>query len=322
MFNNQMPNNPFQYNNQAGTTYMPNQVAFTQPLSQEDVDSLRKNDKLFTLKVDKTELDRSICTHKYPGTNNYSTDQTNDGTGDLVCRICGARFNPDSITPEKVTETVKDMDNILQTCKLLYVNIPPAVARQYFAMIPFINKLPMMYKVSLENFQRNNPQAFNNVGQVNPANNLLNAFKSVIGGGYGYGYDPYGQQNMNGYNPNMGMGIGQPNIYNPQMNPQQPNMNPQYPYGQQNMNGYNPNMGMAMNQPMQNSQYAYTPTPQDNPFFANGSMPVQQPNMNMNQPQQQMPTQPAPVQPQPQRQATTPQGQAIERVNASATLDA
>lgn len=276
-------------------------IPFSQPLTQDEIDALRRNDKTLSLKVSKTEMDRAICTHKEPNSQRYSVRPADDGTGDLICTICGARFNPDVIDIKKVEESVKDIINILQSVKLQYVNIPPATARQYYALIPFIEKLPMMYKISLENFERFSPTAVNNQPVYN-SQNMLNAYKNVIGG-----FNPY-------YNPAMMGGYGYNTGY------QDPNMN--NPYYNPNMNGGMMNPGMAgypnnggMVQPQMPPYQQYgAPVNNggDNPFYANGVTPPA-PQMNNNG---------APAPQSVQNNNNTPAGNAIERVNASATLDA
>lgn len=312
MYNNQYQNYQ-NYAGLAGTNNNGNTMQFTQTLTKDEIDNLRRNDKTLSLKVSKTEMDRAICTHKEPNSAAYSVIPAEDGTGDLICTICGARFNPDIIDLKKVEESVKDIINILQSVKLQYVNIPPTTARQYFSLIPFIEKLPMMYKISLENFQRFSPGAQNNQPVYN-SNSMLNAYKNVVGG-YGPYYNP-GMNNMppyqyQGYDPNM------VNPYNPQMNPGyntgyqnypsqpvQPMMNQPYiqqaPMNNQYMpynNGYGNNGGG------------------DNPFYSNGVTPPAPQQMNNAQTQQ------APVN-NNNNKTQTPAGAAIERVNASATLDA
>lgn len=276
MYTNNYQNQP----QMMGQTYgnqMPQSIPFTQPLKEEDIRELQKSDAFFSLKVPKQELDRAICTHKYPNTNQYSTDILPNG--DIVCRICGAKMNPDSFTPEKVEKIVADVVNLLQCCKLMYVNIPENVARQFFSMIPFINRIPQLYKIAVDSHQRFSPSGSVNQ-EVYQNNGLLNSFRQVIGGGI----------NPNGY-------YGAP-MYN-----QQP--------------GYNNGAPMYNNAPYANPGYQQ---PSTNPFY---TAPNTQTANTMGQPVTPPIAQPAPK-PQPvPKVPTVPQGNpAVERVNATATLDA
>ena len=307
-------NNTFYGNQMMGQMYgNQQQVAFTQPLSAEDVKELRKNDDFFSLKVSTNDLNRAICTHKIPGTNNYSTEPCNDNSGDVICTICGARFNPDELTEEKVKMAVHDIVNVLESIKLLYTTIPTGVAKQFFAMIPFLKKTEQLYKIAVDCYIRTNPNA--GVTQdVYNTNGLLNSYRQIIGGGMMY---PNGAMGM-------GMGYPQPQMYpngmyNNQMYPQQQPYNPQ-------MTGMMPGNQPANNMGVMGGQMDI------NPFYNNGVAPVpaqapvppmgtieqqmgnyQTPNMNqMNQPVPQQPVAPN------NTQGTNP---AVERVNASATLE-
>ena len=280
---------------------MPQNIPFTQPLKEDQVKELQKNDKFFSLKVTTDEINRAICTHKYPNTNKYSVDVLPNG--DMVCKICGARMNADSLTPEKVEQIVADFANLLQVCKLMYVNIPENVAVQFFSMIPFVLKTPQLYKIAVENHDRFAPNAIG-TQDVYQANGTLNQFRQIVGGGYmnpGMNYGmPYPQYNM-------GMSTPYQNQYTGNMNQPQNGWNNQY-----------------QQYPVYNQGYANSvPDPNANPFYANGATP----NAMMGQPVT-PPSQPMgqPV-PQPVNQApkapTAPQGNpAVERVNATATLDA
>lgn len=307
-------NNTFYGNQMMGQMYNQEQVQFTQPLSPEEVKELRKNDDFFSLKVSTNDLNRAVCTHKIPGTNQYSIEPCNDNSGDVVCTICGARFNPDELTEEKVKKSVHDIVNVLESIKLMYTTIPTGVARQFFAMIPFLKKTEQLYKIAVDCYIRTNPSA--GVTQdVYNTNGLLNSYRQIIGGGMMY---PNGAMGM-------GMGYPQPqypNMYNGQMYPQQP----QQPYNPQ-MTGMMPN-----NAPVNNMGVMGNGQMDINPFYNNGvaPMPAQAPVPPMGTIEQQMgnyaaPNMNQPVPPQPVAQNNV-QGQgngnpAVERVNASAVLE-
>lgn len=321
-----MYDNTFYNRNQMmGQMYGNQQVTeYTQPLSVEEVKELRKNDDFFSLKVSTADLNRAICTHKIPGTNQYSTEPCNDNSGDLVCTICGARFNPDDVTEEKLANTVHDMVNGLETIKLLYNTIPVGVARQFFAMIPFLKKTVQLYKIAIDCYLRTNP-GINNTQDVYNTNGLLNSYRQIIGGGMMY---PNGAMGM-------GMGYPQQPLYpNNCMNNMYPQNNMQYQQSQYPQNQMYPNpqmnnMGVMSGQmdmnPFYNNGLAPTPTvpPQTNTPNI-GTIEQQManyPNANV-APQMNAPTQ---VQQNTQHPVQTPNqnnvNPAVERVNASATLE-
>lgn len=289
----------------AGQTFngvQPQNIKFTQPLTKDEAAELTKSDAMFSLKVTSQEINRGLCTHKYPGTNKFSIAETKDGTGDVVCTICGARLNPDDLTHEKVEQIVKDFKNVMECCKLMYVNIPETVVRQLFTILPFVDKIPKLYDIAVENYSRFAPSASSTQDVYMQNNGLFNSFREITNGGT-MGYPMY---NMGGM-------------------PQQPVS------------------------PMMNNQGGMTygaPDMNANPFYANGVAPAPivnapVPPMGMpqtysapTQPQQNYPVygaqnqqmaQPAPVPAQPatpDQQTTVPANGAVERVNATGTLEA
>ncbi len=312
----------------AGQTFngvQPQNIKFTQPLTKDEAAELTKSDAMFSLKVTSQEINRGLCTHKYPGTNKFSIAETKDGTGDVVCTICGARLNPDDLTHEKVEQIVKDFKNVMECCKLMYVNIPETVVRQLFTILPFVDKIPKLYDIAVENYSRFAPSASSTQDVYTQNNGLFNSFREITSGGT-MGYPMY---NMGGM-------------------PQQPGY-PGYGYQQPVTPMMNNQGGMAYGTPDMNA----------NPFYANGAAPVVNPvapgsdmryyptptpvpqpvygaqNQQMNQPapapapqnypvygaqNNQQPAQP--VAPAPDQQPAAPANGAVERVNATGTLEA
>lgn len=299
----------------AGQTFngvQPQNIKFTQPLTKDEAAELTKSDAMFSLKVTSQEINRGLCTHKYPGTNKFSIAETKDDTGDVVCTICGARLNPDDLTHEKVEQIVKDFKNVMECCKLMYVNIPETVVRQLFTILPFVDKIPKLYDIAVENYSRFAPSASSTQDVYMQNNGLFNSFREITNGGT-MGYPMY---NMGGM-------------------PQQPAY-PGYGYQQPVSPMMNNQGGMTYGAPDMNA----------NPFYANGVAPAPivnapVPPMGMpqtysapTQPQQNYPVYgaqnqqmaqpaPAPAQPAtPDQQTTVPANGAVERVNATGTLEA
>ena len=211
----------------AGQTFngvQPQNIKFTQPLTKDEAAELTKSDAMFSLKVTSQEINRGLCTHKYPGTNKFSIAETKDGTGDVVCTICGARLNPDDLTHEKVEQIVKDFKNVMECCKLMYVNIPETVVRQLFTILPFVDKIPKLYDIAVENYSRFAPSASSTQDVYMQNNGLFNSFREITNGGT-MGYPMYNmggmpQQPVPGANP-----FGYPGASQPQQGvPYQPNM--------------------------------------------------------------------------------------------------
>ena len=296
----------------AGQTFagaQPQNIKFTQPLTKDEAAELTKSDAMFSLKVTSQDINRGLCTHKYPGTNKFSIAETKDGTGDVVCTICGARLNPDDLTHEKVVQIVKDFKNVMECCKLMYVNIPETVVRQLFTILPFVDKIPKLYDIAVENYSRFAPSANSTQDVYMQNSGLFNSFREITNGGT-MGYPMYN---------NMGM---------PQPQMQYPNY------------GYQQPTTPVMNQ---GGMMYGAPDTSANPFYANGVAPAPAPQTIMPvynnvapapaqqtypvygaQNQQAAPAPavtPAPVA-TPDQQTTAPANGAVERVNATGTLEA
>ena len=230
----------------------------------------------------------------------------------MVCTICGARLNPDDLTHEKVEQIVRDFKNVMECCKLMYVNIPETVVRQLFTILPFVDKIPKLYDIAVENYSRFAPSASSTQDVYMQNNGLFNSFREITNGGT-MGYPMY---NMGGM-------------------PQQPAY-PGYGYQQPVSPMMNNQGGMTYGAPDMNA----------NPFYANGVAPAPIANAPVppigmpqtysapTQPQQNYPVygaqnqqmaQPAPAPSQtatPDQQAATTVNGAVERVNATGTLEA
>lgn len=231
----------------------PNQMPPTpkNALTNEEIQSLMKNNNVLSIELTPEEALRAGCTHWFDD-GRPSLTSNNDGT--VTCTICGATFMPFSQDddPAEIKQNVKDIVqgvvDVLQTLKQLYIDMPAESVKKYFILIPMLQKLPDLYEQGLKDYRKNNP-GNENMNFYNNSNSVsIGMLKSIIGGGF-YNqqpaYNPYGQQPY-GYN-NAGM-YQQPNGFYGQQ-PQQ-----------QNPFGYN---AQPMNQPQQytanNQNFTYTP---------------------------------------------------------------
>lgn len=175
------------------------QPKYSNPLSQEKIKQYSATGGGFSLKVSQEELDKAVCTHRNPATRDFTLIQNNDGS--VTCTICGATFNPDSIKDDQVQEAVDVILNMLQSSKMMYLDIPEQVCAQYYQMIPFIQKFPQLYKIAVDNYLKY--QGYNN-NQVTYGNgNAIQQYNMMTG----YGYAPVMQPMMmntpvTGYVPN------------------------------------------------------------------------------------------------------------------------
>jgi hypothetical protein len=225
---------------------------FENALKPEEIERLQKKVAQFSIGITEEERLRGICTHRSPdGTHDMLIEDPI--TKNMRCQICGYEFAPvnSSVTAQDIKDSVQVIQDILQTIKLLYIDLPPEAAREYFQIIPLIDKIPDLFEFAAKNFNKHEVNQWNvngyNPNTVNMFNNLLNMF--------GQGPIPTpmpGQQNMGGMN----MGMPQGNFMN------QPAGMPGYGYGY----GYgaNPNPAMSngfgyMGGQPQQPQPQYTP---------------------------------------------------------------
>lgn len=241
--------------NQNYPGYYPNQgyaysVARPQPgnsqvLTQEQVNALKQNQNEFNMKIDQLDIYRSQCTHRDP--NNGAITLTFDGDGNCTCAICGATFHMfdgDATDVQKAVDTVKD---IMQTAKVLYMDAPHELTRNYYQQIALLDKLPGLWKHSANNFAK-----YENISSpLNPISGSYNGFgalNALLTTPYNM---YYGQQQMMGQ-PMMPQQVAAPMAppagFMPSQQPMMPQQAPMY--------GYDPNMvnPMAYGQPMMPQQ--------------------------------------------------------------------
>lgn len=248
---------------------------YCQTLTQEEIDSLRKRTEEFTLGITKRDNIIAICMHRYlNGEKAYDKDPV---TNKVKCFICGESFNlVDDLNIESVDNAVNNLLDVLQTTKLLYLDMPSDAAKMFYPIIAMIKKIPGLWKISTENFAKhenaNYGYTFNGYGD------MMNVFNSMAFGA--------GSINPNMYYYNNGMMPQQQPYYNPNYNPNvmgAPMQQGQNPFG------YNGQPVVAQNYPQNNN--VYSPQVQGYSYVPNNNIqqPQQQPvntNINNSQPQQ------------------------------------
>ena len=234
-FNYYNPNNPYVYGNpyQAnfyGTVYQqdnwqpPSMDSTLTPDELKILKSSKPDDQLFNLNIDQKDVLRAICNHKEGGRDVVQPMQ--DGSGLVWCPICGAKWDPTEASREEVEQAINTLYNHMQH-DTWYGFYPINVGREYFAMLPLLEKFPDLYKYGADNVNRLLYQgrfsAANNASIHYQYDQLFNRNRMVnpnMYGGYGYGAPSY--QPQPGYvNPYgaMNQPVGTP--ANPNVNPMQ-----------------------------------------------------------------------------------------------------
>ena len=144
--------------------------SFCQTLTEEEMKSLEQAQDEFTLGITKEDQLRAICMHR--DINGHNMLDSDPVTGQAKCKICGETFNiVDRCSDQDIEDAVKNLIDILQTTKTLYVDMPADAAKKFYTILALLKKVPGLYKVSVENFSKHE-NAMNNwrFGQTNAVN--------------------------------------------------------------------------------------------------------------------------------------------------------
>ena len=177
---------------------------FNNFLSDEEINALRQKGPEFSLGLTQDEILRSGCNHREKGGMKDSLTQ-DPVSGKYVCTICGEKFNPiTDDTEEAVTEWMERGVDILNTIKLMYYDLPSNPAREYFQILPLIKKVPQIYKLAVESFNKHDASQGWRYGNQQPGavSMFMNMANNVFGQAPmygGYPQAPVGQAPM--YNP-------------------------------------------------------------------------------------------------------------------------
>ena len=229
-------------------------------LSTEEINRLLQKENQFSLALTEVEKLRATCNHRFNGNGQDAIVTGNDGI--CRCQICGYEFAPidEGTTPDTLNEVVRNMLDVLQTIKLFYLDMPAEVAREYFAIIPLIEKVPKLFDMAVKSYSKY--ESYNPYGYNNKNMNTMQMY-SMLAGILG-GQQPYQQ-------PNMGYGYQA----QPQMNPgmgmayQQPMMGQPMGMGMTGSNGFVMQPGM--------NPGGYQPTTQNVSYVPNAGQPVATP---------------------------------------------
>lgn len=123
----------------------------TTTLTEEEIEKLRQKGETFSLQLTKEEVMRGICVHRNA---NGSSALIDNPDGTCTCTICHHTFAAGEYTDDEVQRAVDMVLNILQTCKLLYLDMPDAAAKEFYQIIPLIAKIPKLFNIAADNFRR------------------------------------------------------------------------------------------------------------------------------------------------------------------------
>lgn len=155
--------NIYGYPQTYGNGFMPNfqpqmQQQMMQPqnvnaITEEEMNFIKQS-KPDMLDINVSQADNiiSMCTHKHNGMD--MVQQVSDGTGDVWCPICNQRWTPTSDTSEdEVKNLIEKLVDHMQTSKWVG-DLPTELVRDYYSMIPLLNKFPDIYKYAMRTFNK------------------------------------------------------------------------------------------------------------------------------------------------------------------------
>lgn len=228
-------------------------------LSEEEMGKLIQKGNQFSLAITEMERLKAICTHRFA---NGTEALVDIGGGAQRCQICGHEFLPVPVMTNKedIKNQIEGTKDILQTIKLLYLDMPAEAAREYFVLIALLDKVPDLFECACKDFVRH--EKFMPYGTYgNRTENILNIFNMITGGP---GSENYGGADP-GLSPNSAYMYGNPVFGNPAWGAPMSNGMASF-YNQNQDRPYNPydlSQNMAGAYRPENLGYAFDPNAAD-----------------------------------------------------------
>lgn len=175
-------------------------------LTDEEIKKIQGNRDQFTLAISEHEHLQAICNHRTADGMNDALESDPDDPNAVICRICGQKFTPIMTdSPADYVQNITDeFINLLQTIKIMFVDLPNDAARKFFDIIPMAKKTPQLFSIASKNLAKyENYGMYGYQGQSQNAIGLLNNLMNMMGSGNAFGYQaqPVYQQNVMGANP-------------------------------------------------------------------------------------------------------------------------
>lgn len=197
----------------------------TQPLTAEDLKTIRGTSGGFNLKVTEEEKKKAMCTHKKPDGSGFAIIELPNGMH--KCTECETVFQLVDANDEYVTGLTEAFINVLETIKTNYLDMPEEYAKGFFPILPVLKKVPEFFQKANENLAK-----YNSSNMYQPSNNAFSfgMLNALTGPAPVYGYNQPGQpmygQPMNypgqqmaypqppvGYPAGVSQQMGQPMMY-------------------------------------------------------------------------------------------------------------
>ena len=147
-----------------------------------------QNPSRIDIAISETDKYRAICNHKDQNKIDRVV-QLNDGSGDVFCPICNCRWSSENLSKEEVKELCDKLISAMQNAKWVG-DYGVQLTREYFAMIPLLEKFPDLYEYAMKQF--NKYCSTNGYTSANDAA-IYSQYNNLMGFSSGYGYNPQPQ---------------------------------------------------------------------------------------------------------------------------------
>lgn len=166
-------------------------------LTPEQISRLQKSENEFSLGITEEDSMRARCNHR-------SADGTHDTlvydpiTQEARCTICGYKFRPiePNISMDDIKEDVARILDLLQTIKLMYIDLPDQAAAEYFQIIPLIEKIPQLFDYAGKNMTKHEAYNWQYANRNMGAMNMFNNLQAMFSGGMAAPQQPMMNQGM------------------------------------------------------------------------------------------------------------------------------
>ena len=159
-------------------------------LTDEEIKKLQSNRTQFTLTISEDEHLRAICNHRTADGLNDALEYDPADPNAVVCKICGQKFIPIATdSPADYVQNITDeFINLLQTIKIMFVDLPTDAAKTFFDIIPMAAKTPELFAIASKNLAKyENYGVYGYQGASQSAMGLLNNFFGMMGSGQNFG---------------------------------------------------------------------------------------------------------------------------------------
>lgn len=153
-------------------------------LSADEIKELQQTSSQFSLGLTDREVKQAYCNHR-------TADGLRDSlvfdekTGLCRCTICGYEFRPVDMDTnyETIKESCDRVVDFLQTIKIMYTELPAQAAKDYFPIIPLINKIPQLFEFAAKCFAKHEYNGWNYMNNSMGGAAMFANLSSMFGGG-------------------------------------------------------------------------------------------------------------------------------------------